>query len=34
MRPDADRAHFFECLPMRHAATRARLGAALERRGF
>jgi len=34
MHPDADRAHFFECLPMRHAATRARLGAALERRGF
>lgn len=33
-RPDANRAHFFECLPIRHAATRERVDAALARRGF
>jgi TolB-like protein len=33
-RPDAGRAHFFECLPIRHAPTRERISAALERRGF
>ena len=32
--PDANRVYFFECLPIRHAGTRARVAAALARRGF
>ena len=34
LKPDAGRAHFFECLPIRHAETRARIDAALARRRF
>ena len=34
MQPDAGRAQFFECLPIRHAGTRDRIAAALARRGF
>ena len=33
-RPDADRGYFFECIPFRHPESRARVAAALARRGF
>ncbi len=34
MQPDAGRAQFFQCLPIRHGETRARVAEALARRGF